>query len=72
VVLFKILNIAFGKLHIFVLHFNRSQPVCNEEVRQQYNILTSYIDASNVYGSDQVILQYKVNWVRLVHFVNQT
>ncbi len=32
----------------------RSQPVCNEKIRQHYNILTSFVDASNVYGSEQV------------------
>ena len=36
------------------LQFIRSQPVCNEKVRQHYNILTSFVDASNVYGSEQV------------------
>lgn len=33
------------------LNFVRSQPVCGERVRQQFNSLTAYIDASNVYGS---------------------
>jgi len=31
----------------------RSRPVCRENVRQQYNEVTSFIDASNVYGSDE-------------------
>ena len=35
------------------LNFLRSQTVCREKVRQQYNEITSYIDASNVYGSEQ-------------------
>ena len=31
----------------------RSRPVCRENVRQQYNEVTAFIDASNVYGSDE-------------------
>jgi peroxidase len=31
----------------------RLRPVCRESVRQQYNEVTSFIDASNVYGSDE-------------------
>ena len=31
----------------------RSRPVCRENTRQQYNEITAFIDASNVYGSDE-------------------
>ena len=35
------------------LPFTRSDSICNEDnIRQQFNAITSYIDASNVYGSD--------------------
>lgn len=31
----------------------RSTPVCQSSIRQQYNDITSFVDASNVYGSDK-------------------
>lgn len=34
------------------LNLVRSQPICGERVRQQYNVLTAYVDASQVYGSN--------------------
>lgn len=35
------------------LNFVRSTPICRVNVREQFNDLTAYIDASNVYGSEQ-------------------
>jgi len=41
----------------------RSTPVCQQSVRQQFNRLTSFVDASNVYGSSRehaaVLRRYK-------------
>jgi len=34
------------------LPFSRSDGICNSNTRQQFNALTAYIDASQVYGSD--------------------
>jgi len=31
----------------------RSTPVCQQSERQQYNAITAFVDASNVYGSDR-------------------
>jgi len=33
------------------LNMVRSTPICQKSVREQYNGITSYVDASNVYGS---------------------
>ena len=35
------------------LHFTRSTAFCTSDPREQFNLITSYIDGSNVYGSDQ-------------------
>ena len=37
------------------LEFSRSTPFCpaNSQVREQFNEITAFVDASNVYGSDQ-------------------
>jgi len=34
------------------LNFVRSQPVCRSKTREQFSEISSYIDASNVYGSE--------------------
>lgn len=33
------------------INFVRSTPVCQQKIREQYNGITSFVDASNVYGS---------------------
>jgi hypothetical protein len=35
------------------LNVVRSRPVCRSAQRQQFNDITAYVDASNVYGSEQ-------------------
>ena len=35
------------------LHFTRSTAFCTSSPREQFNLITSYIDGSNIYGSDQ-------------------
>ncbi len=38
------------------LEFTRSEPFCEEnesKFRRQFNAITAFVDASNVYGSDQ-------------------
>ncbi|XP_040572196.1 salivary peroxidase/catechol oxidase [Lepeophtheirus salmonis] len=37
------------------LNLLRSHHVCGTIIREQYNILTSYVDASHIYGSDQTM-----------------
>ena len=43
-----------------IIRFNRSLGIPGSSPRQQANIITSYIDASNVYGSDEVV----ASWLR--------
>jgi len=43
-----------------IIRFNRSAGIPGSSPRQQANIITSYIDASNVYGSDEVV----ASWLR--------
>ena len=42
----------------------RSTPVCQSTVRQQFNDITAFVDASNVYGNDKehaaVLRTYRV------------
>ncbi|QQP38640.1 Peroxidasin -like protein, partial [Caligus rogercresseyi] len=38
------------------LEFTRSVQHCDSTPREQFNAITSYIDASNVYGSEQIVL----------------
>ena len=35
------------------LEFSRSSAFCTSRPREQFNLITSYIDGSNIYGSDQ-------------------
>ena len=35
------------------LHFSRSTAFCTSTPREQFNLITSYIDGSSIYGSDQ-------------------
>ena len=34
------------------LNFVRSRPVCRSTVREQFNEITAFVDASNIYGSE--------------------
>ncbi|QQP38046.1 Peroxidasin -like protein [Caligus rogercresseyi] len=38
------------------IELTRSVQYCDSSPREQFNVITSYIDASNVYGSDQRVL----------------
>ena len=35
------------------LHFTRSSAFCTSSPREQFNLITAFIDGSNIYGSDQ-------------------
>ncbi|XP_040574499.1 salivary peroxidase/catechol oxidase [Lepeophtheirus salmonis] len=46
----------YSTVGITCLEFTRSQQYCDSSPRQQFNAIASYVDASNVYGSDSARL----------------